>query len=165
MSLLSRSVKTVAHILDRIYRALSFLGLVGMLFLGSMEIFCRFVFNYSFVWVPGMVILCSNWMIFLGMGVYLHRRQNMQVSYFYNQFFTPRIQRITDLVVDVFLAAILIVLFKNTILVILMERYQSSLINIPLQSYWYTMPFLLGCFLALLSRIEGIMAVFEAKNA
>jgi hypothetical protein len=63
------------------------------------------------------------------------------------------------LIVDIFLAVILIVLFKNTFLVIQMEQYQSSLINIPMKSYWYTMPLLLGCILALLSRIEGILAL------
>jgi len=164
MTLLFNSIKHIANVLDRIYRAACFIGLVAMLFFGAMEIFFRFVFNHSFVWVPGMVILCSNWMIFLGMGVYLHRRQNMEVSYFYNQFFKPRIQKLTDLAVDVFLAIILVVLFKNTILVILMERYQSSLINIPMKAYWYTIPLLLGCFLAILSRIEGIMEVLLKKE-
>ena len=61
-------VSFVANILDRIFRAVSFTGLIAMLFLGTMEIFSRFILDYSFVWVPGMVILCSNWMIFLGMG-------------------------------------------------------------------------------------------------
>ncbi len=152
-------VKHVANVLDRIYRVASFLGLLAMVLLSSMEIFSRFVLNHSFVWVPGMVILCSNWMIFLGMGVYLHRRQNMEVSYFYRRFFSPRVQRLTDLTVDVFLAVILVILFKNTVLVILMEQYQSSLINIPIQAYWYTVPLLLGCILAILSRIQGVMVL------
>ena len=157
-------VSFVANILDRIFRTLSFIGLIAMLFLGTMEIFSRFILDYSFVWVPGMVILCSNWMIFLGMGVYLHRRQNMEVSYFYNQFFSPRVKRITDAVVEIFLAIVLVIFIKNTILVILMEQYQSSLINIPIKSYWYTMPLLLGCSLAILSRIEGIMGIFMGRG-
>jgi TRAP-type C4-dicarboxylate transport system permease small subunit len=152
-------VSFIAKILDRIFRTVSFIGLIAMLFLGTMEIFSRFILNYSFVWVPGMVILCSNWMIFLGMGVYLHRRQNMEVSYFYNRFFSPRVKMITDSAVEIFLAIVLAVFIKNTFLVILMEQYQSSLINIPIKAYWYTMPLLLGCSLAILSRVEGILGI------
>ncbi|MBW1699456.1 MAG: TRAP transporter small permease subunit [Deltaproteobacteria bacterium] len=157
-------VSYLADILDRIFWAASFIALVAMLFLGAMEIFSRFVLNRSFVWVPGMVILCSNWLIFLGMGVYLHRRQNMEVAYFYNRFFTPRIKMITDLTVEIFLAIILAVFIKNTILVILMEQYQSSLINLPIKAYWYTMPLLLGCTLAVLSRIQGIIGMYVERE-
>jgi len=120
---LHKSITAVANILDKIFRTLSFAGLVAMLFLGTME-----------------------------------------VSYFYNQMFTPKVQRYTDLIVDIFLVVILIVLFKNTILVIQMEQYQSSLINIPMKSYWYTMPLLLGCILALLSRVEGILALVAKEK-
>ena len=158
-------VSFIANILDRIFRTVSFIGLIAMLFLGTMEIFSRFILNYSFVWVPGMVILCSNWMIFLGMGVYLHRRQNMEVSYFYNRFFSPRVKMITDSAVEIFLAIVLVVFIKNTFLVILMEQYQSSLINIPIKAYWYTMPLLLGCSLAILSRIEGLLGTYLKKEA
>ena len=119
-------VSFVANILDRIFRSVSLIGLMAMLFLGTMEIFSRFILNYSFVWVPGMVILCSNWMIFLGMGVYLHRRQNMEVSYFYDRFFSPRVKMITDLTVDIFLAIVVVLFIKNTVLVILMEQYQKQ---------------------------------------
>ena len=158
-------VSFVANILDRIFWTGAFIGLIAMLFLGTMEIFFRFMLNYSFVWVPGMVILCSNWMIFLGMGVYLHRRQNMQVSYFYNRFFNPRLKMITDLAVNIFLTVVLAIFIKNTVLVILMEQYQSSLINLPIKAYWYTMPLLLGCLLAILSRVEGILGTFLKKEA
>ena len=157
-------VSFVANILDRIFRTGSFIGLIAMLFLGTMEIFSRFILNYSFVWVPGMVILCSNWMIFLGMGVYLHRRQNMEVSYFYDRFFSPRVKMITDLTVEIFLAIVLAIFIKNTFLMVLMEQYQSSLINIPIKAYWYTMPLLLGCSLAILSRFEGILEIYLKKR-
>jgi len=157
-------VSFVANILDRIFRAVSFIGLIAMLFLGAMEIFSRFILNYSFVWVPGLVILCSNWMIFLGMGVYLHRRQNMEVSYFYDRFFSPRVKMITDSAVEIFLAIVLAIFIKNTFLMILMEQYQSSLINIPIKAYWYTMPLLLGCSLAILSRVEGILGAFKDRK-
>lgn len=154
-------VTYVAGILDRIFRAASFICLVAMLSLGTLEIFSRFVLDHSFVWVPGMVILCSNWLIFLGMGVYLYRRQNMEVSYFYNRFFGPRLKRITDTVLELFFMIVLVIFMKNTFLVILMERYQSSLINIPINAYWYTLPLLLGCFLAALSRVERLVEMFS----
>ena len=157
-------VSFVANILDRIFRSVSFIGLIAMLFLGTMEIFSRFILNYSFVWVPGMVILCSNWMIFLGLGVYMHRRQNMEVSYFYNRFFSPRVKMITDSAVEIFLAIVLAIFIKNTFLMILMEQYQSSLINIPIKAYWYTMPLLLGCSLAILPRVEGILGAFKNRK-
>jgi TRAP-type C4-dicarboxylate transport system permease small subunit len=102
-------VNIVANFLDRIFHTVSFIGLIVMLLLGTMEIFSRFIFDYSFVWIPGMVILCSNWMIFLGMGVYMHRRQNMQVSYFYNQFFSAKVRKITDASVEIFLAVVLVI--------------------------------------------------------
>jgi len=47
---------------------------------------------------------------------------------------------------------------------ILMEQYQSSLINIPIKAYWYTMPLLLGCSLAILSRVEGILGIFMGRG-
>jgi TRAP-type C4-dicarboxylate transport system permease small subunit len=149
---------TVENLLDRIYRIICFFSLVAMVSVSSLEIFCRFVLNHSFVWAPGMVILCSNWLIFLGMGVYMHRRQDMEVSYFYRRFFSPLAQRVTDLAVDAFLAFVLIILSKNTIQLTLMERYQSSLISLPIMTYWYTLPLFLGCILALLSRIEGVIS-------
>lgn len=95
----------------------------------------------------------------------MHRRQNMQVSYFYNQFFNPKIRTITDASIEIFLAVVLAVFIKNTFLVILMEQYQSSLINIPIKAYWYTMPLLLGCALAILSRVEGILGIVLKKES
>jgi TRAP-type C4-dicarboxylate transport system permease small subunit len=89
----------------------------------------------------------------------------MQVSYFYNQFFSPRVKTVTNLAVEIFLAIVLAIFIKNTFLVILMEQYQSSLINIPIKAYWYTMPLLLGCSLAILSRIEGVMGIYLKKEA
>ena len=157
-------IRRIANWLDRIFRAVSFTGLIMMLALGSIEIFSRFVLNHSFVWIPGMVILCSNWLIFLGMGVYLHRRQNMEVTYFYDRFFSRRTQAIADTAVDLFLTIILAVLIKNTYQVMMMEQYQSSLINLPIKAYWYTMPLFLGCLLAILSRIEGVAAAFWKNN-
>ncbi len=71
---------------------------------------------------------------------------------------------IVDLSVDVFLAVVLAIFIKNTVLVILMEQYQSSLINLPIKAYWYTMPLLLGCSLAILSRVEGIMGAYLKKE-
>lgn len=159
-----RMIGWTADVLDRIFRAVSFIALVAMLLLGAMEIFFRFLFNHSFVWVPGMVILSSNWMIFLGMGVYLHRRQNMEVAYFYNRFFSHRMKTIVDTAVDLFLFIVLAVLIKNTFEVILMEQYQSSLINLPIKAYWYTLPLLLGCLLAVLSRIDGIARVVRSES-
>ena len=157
-------IRRTADLLDRIFRAVTFAGLIVMLVLGTIEIFSRFVLNHSFVWIPGMVILSSNWLIFLGMGVYLHRRQNMEVTYFYDRFFSRRMQAIADTAVDLFLMVVLAVLIKNTFQVMMMEQYQSSLINLPIKAYWYTMPLLLGCLLAILSRVEGLAAAFLEKN-
>jgi len=42
-------VSFVANILDRIFRAVSFIGLIAMLFLGAMEIFFRFFSTFCIV--------------------------------------------------------------------------------------------------------------------
>lgn len=157
-------LRSISAMLDKTYRVTSLLCLSAMVLLSSMEIFSRFVLGYSFVWVPGMVILFSNWMIFLGMGVYLNRRQNLEVSYFYRKFFTPPVRKAVDIAVDAFLAVFIVLLLRSTFLVILMEQYQSSLVNIPIKAFWYTMPLFLGCVLAVLSRFEGIMELILGEE-
>ena len=126
-----------------------------LLFLGvCIAIFSRYVFGYPLNWLPGIVTLLSDWAIFLMVGVYLYRNDDIVIPYFYENVIPEGLK----LPVDVFVA--LAVAGFTTIMVwacwksMQMGDYLTSITTIPIHYYWFTIPFFIG-------MVMGMVGVFK----
>lgn len=148
------------ELLDRVVDGVFHLGVVAAILIVlhvCVAIFSRYVLQYPLNWIPGVVILLTDWAVFLIVGVYLYRNQGIIIPYFYERFFSVRMKRVADI-----LSAVLMIVFTSITGwfcwgSMVMGNYLSSLSTIPIEYYWYTVPFFFGMLLGLAGSVKRLL--------
>lgn len=145
-------------IIDKVYH-LTIVTIIFIVLLVCLNIFSRYVLNYPLNWIPGFVTLLSNWAVFLMVGVYMYRRQEIVIPYFYERFFPPRMKKTADIIVILLIIMFTLTAGWNSFKNLQTADYLTSLITIPIHYYWYTMPFFIGMFIGLLGGFKQLLRV------
>jgi TRAP-type C4-dicarboxylate transport system permease small subunit len=139
------SVVNAIDIAELIVVIASLLAIIGI---NSLEIFTRFILNKSFFWVHEVIILLANYMYFLGAALVYKRRQDIQMEYFL-RFFSVKIQRKWDFVVDGACFYFFVILFYHGIRILnLQSRQVSQGLGIP--NHYFSLPLVIGTLSILL---------------
>ena len=121
------------------------------------RIFLRFFLSLPMHWIPGVITLFGNWAVFLGVGVYLYRNEDIVIDYFYEKFLPLKGRKYVDFFVSVLLIIFTLVMICFSWDVILSGNHQSSLSTLKIKHFWYSLPILLGMALGLLGVLKRLL--------
>lgn len=120
-------------------------------------IFSRYLFHYPLNWVPGVVTLLTDWAIFLMIGVYIYRNQEIVIMYFYERFFPPKLQQIVLFSVDLIILAFTTIACWHIWMSMEMGNYLSSTSTLPISYNWFTAPFLAAMMLGAVGTVKRLV--------
>jgi TRAP-type C4-dicarboxylate transport system permease small subunit len=133
---------SVVNAIDKVELILVIASLLAIIGINSLEIFTRFILNKSFFWVHEVIILLANYMYFLGAALVYKRKQDIQMEYFL-KFFSVKIQKGWDFVVDGACFYFFIILFYHGIRILnVQSRQVSQGLGIP--NHYFSLPLVIG---------------------
>jgi TRAP-type C4-dicarboxylate transport system permease small subunit len=133
---------SVVNTIDKVELVLAIASLLAIIGINSLEIFTRFILNKSFFWVHEVIILLANYLYFLGAALVYKRKQDIQMEYFL-KFFSVKIQKGWDFIVDGACFYFFIILFYHGIRILnLQSRQVSQGLGIP--NHYFTLPLIIG---------------------
>jgi TRAP-type C4-dicarboxylate transport system permease small subunit len=137
-----RRLTSVVDAIDKVELILVIASLLAIIGINSLEIFTRFILNKSFFWVHEVIILLANYMYFLGAALVYKRRQDIQMEYFL-KFFSVKIQKKWDFVIDGACFYFFIILFYHGIRILnVQSRQVSQGLGIP--NHYFSLPLVIG---------------------
>jgi len=143
-----RRLTSVVDAIDKVELILVIASLVAIIGINSLEIFTRFILNKSFFWVHEVIILLANYMYFLGAALVYKRRQDIQMEYFL-KFFSVKIQRKWDYIIDGACFYFFVVLFYHGIRILNVQSKQVSQ-GLGIPNHYFTLPLVIGTLSILL---------------
>jgi len=143
-----RRLTSVVDAIDKVELILVIASLVAIIGINSLEIFTRFILNKSFFWVHEVIILLANYMYFLGAALVYKRRQDIQMEYFL-KFFSVKIQRKWDFIIDGACFYFFVVLFYHGIRILNVQSKQVSQ-GLGIPNHYFTLPLVIGTLSILL---------------
>jgi TRAP-type C4-dicarboxylate transport system permease small subunit len=133
---------SVVNAIDKVELILVIASLLAIIGINSLEIFTRFILNKSFFWVHEVIILLANYLYFLGAALVYKRKQDIQMEYFL-KFFSVKIQKGWDFVIDGACFYFFIILFYHGIRILnVQSRQVSQGLGIP--NHYFTLPLVIG---------------------
>ncbi len=139
---------SVVNAIDKAELILVIASLVAIIGINSLEIFTRFILNKSFFWVHEVIILLANYMYFLGAALVYKRRQDIQMEYFL-KFFSVRIQRKWDFIIDGACFYFFVILFYHGIRILNVQSKQVSQ-GLGIPNHYFSLPLVIGTLSILL---------------
>ena len=118
------------------------------------EVIFRYVFPLPLFWTEEFARYCLVWSSLLGAGVALKRGEHIAVTFFTDKF--PKVIRMeTSLVVEIFIAAFLGIIFWGGLCLVIITRHQlSPAMRIPMS--WPYMAVPIGSLIMLFHEITFI---------
>lgn len=120
-------------------------------------IFSRYLFRYPLNWIPGVVTLLTDWAVFLMVGVYIYRNEEVVIKYFYERLLPPKLQRIVLFLVDLIILAFTMIAGWYIWLSTGMGNYLSSISTLPISYNWYTAPFFAAMMLGMIGTLKRLV--------
>lgn len=139
-----------------------------VLILGTMSIivavnvFSRFVLNFSIYWGDELVLILFVWLTFLGAAVGIRERSHYALNYLKNRF-SGEVKRYYVLVSDLLcMVGCLVLLYHSTIVAIQIEKWVMPALEISRSLVYGVAP--VGCLLMLYYLILRIWEDFTVLN-
>jgi len=134
------------------------LCLAIMAAVNMIQIFLRYLFNYTFIWVHPVTMLLFIWMTFLGAFVVYHRKKDIVVTFIVNLLPDTFRKAVEVLTIFLVLFLIAIILAQAPALI----RQQSSTMQIiPLPRYVQVIPLLIGLLGIFLDSTMDLMSALS----
>lgn len=133
---------SVVNAIDNVELIVVIASLLAIIGINSLEIFTRFILNKSFFWVHEVIILLANYLYFLGAALVYKRKQDIQMEYFL-KFFSVRIQKGWDFVIDGVCFYFFVILFYQGIRILKLQSLQVSQ-GLGIPNHYFTLPLVIG---------------------
>ena len=131
----------VSDSVDSITKILLIAVLVVMAVVVFTQVIFRYAINLPLFWTEEFARYCLVWASLLGAGVAFKRGEHIAVTLFTDRFLPGRKSVVTDFMVDIFVAIILVVIFWGGISLVLMTRSQiSPALRIPMAIPYLAIP-------------------------
>jgi len=150
MTMTRKSYHILLPILVKVESAVAIACLVAMTVISIMEIASRFFLGRSFIWAIPMIILLSNWMVFLGLGVMYYHRKYVVVEYFL-KFFSSGSRRSVVLFSNFAVLLFFGFLLTQAHKLITMQSQKVEILPIP--RFAYSLPLFIGSFLVIVTVV------------
>lgn len=154
------SKKAIEQILDKIIEILFNISLIASVMIVMLEcigIFSRYLFHFPLNWVPGIIALLADWIVFLGVGIYFYRNQGIVISYFYDHLFSQKARYIISFLISLVIICFTFIGTWQCWKIVLESNYFTTLSIIPIKSYWYAIPFFIGMLSGLLGSLKRLI--------
>ena len=151
---LSRVIERI----DKVILIFTSLLLVVIVTIGTMEIFSRYVLNYSLFFVFEVTVLLANYMYFLGFCLVVKRRGDIKLEYFVN-FLSARALKILSYITTIFAFYFyFVLLYYGSTLLIIQSRHSSEGLNIP--NHYFSLPLFVGALVLVLIGVQRTIEIY-----
>ncbi len=163
MKLWSRIIKYLESIETNMCRLL----LVLMSVIVVVQVFSRYLFNYSFVWAEELVRYLMIWMVMIGAARVQAMGEHIRIDFF-PMLAGPRGRRLMDTVFRLCTLTFLIIIFVKGIKIAAFNRlFESSGLRISM--LWPTLAIPIGALFIILYTLKGLFqdihqSIFWSKN-
>jgi len=155
MKTLYHHLENTVNVIDKVVLVFVVIALAVIVIINSMEIFSRFVLNKSFFWVYEISLLLGNWMYFIGISLVYKRKQDIQMSYFFD-FFSPKVKKIWTFMIDGAIFYFFIILLPQSFrLLLIQSRYSTPGLSIP--NHYFSLPLFIGTISVILIIIQQFL--------
>lgn len=155
MKLSERWTKPLDHFVNAIFH-FAVWATIAVVSLVCIGIFSRYVLRYPLNWISGVVTLSVNWAVFLMVGVYIYRNQDIVIPYFFERLFGPRTQQFVRVFITLLIGGFTICMGWYVWQSIKMGDYVASISTFEIKYYWYTVPFFAGMLIGLAGILKRI---------
>jgi TRAP-type C4-dicarboxylate transport system permease small subunit len=129
--------------------------LVLMSVIVVVQVFSRYLFNYSFVWAEELVRYLMIWMVMIGAARVQAMGEHIRIDFF-PMLAGPRGRRLMDTVFRLCTLSFLIIIFVKGIKIASFNRlFESSGLRISM--LWPTLAIPIGAFLIILYTLKGLV--------
>ena len=151
MKLWIRIIKYLESIETNICRLL----LMSMSVIVVVQVFSRYLFNYSFVWAEELVRYLMIWMVMIGAARVQAMGEHIRIDFF-PMLAGPRGRRLMDIFFRLCTLTFLIILFVKGIKIAAFNRlFESSGLRISM--LWPTLAIPIGALLIILYTLKGLV--------
>ena len=151
MKLWIRIIKYLESIETNICRPL----LMSMSVIVVVQVFSRYLFNYSFVWAEELVRYLMIWMVMIGAARVQAMGEHIRIDFF-PMLAGPRGRRLMDIFFRLCTLTFLIILFVKGIKIAAFNRlFESSGLRISM--LWPTLAIPIGALLIILYTLKGLV--------
>lgn len=139
----------ILFIIEKIWIAICSTLLVGIVLIGALNIFMRFVLDSPLPWALQLNVLLANWLYFLGFAIVAIKGEYIYVEYFY-KFFPAGLRRFLDILIPLgILLFCTITLYKGVELQQIQHRLLVS--GFPIKRNWFSLPVIICLATVILS--------------
>ena len=154
-------MKSLIKAIDYIEIGWCFILLTSILFMLTLQIFCRFVLNSPLNWPEELSVLLACYLTFVGVSLVHRRKQHIAFTVLAERF-GPKFQKAIDLVIEMVTIAIFLVIVITSIS---LQKMQSNFLYfaaLPITKNYFTLPITIcGCSMILNSIYFISQNVFD----
>jgi TRAP-type C4-dicarboxylate transport system permease small subunit len=156
-------MERISYIANRIAEIAIIITVSIMAVVVFVEVIFRYVLHFPLFWTEEFARYCLVWSSLLGAGVALKRGEHIAVTFLTDKF--PKGIRIeTSLVVQIFIACFLVIIFWGGFCLVLITRHQlSPAMRIPMSWPYMSVP--IGSLIMLVHEITFICLRLKEMTA
>lgn len=149
------------NLLTKILEYLIICSMVCMVFLQSINVLLRYVFNYPLTWAEEVSILLMIWVVFCAAGLLQKQQGHVSLSYAYD-FFPKRMKSICAMFGNICVCVILIIhLISSIYLVRIQSKTSTPALRFPMSLF--SIAVLIGIASMLIYTLNMILASIKNK--
>jgi len=82
MTVIGKGLERLSDMINKFSRSLVLIIMVAMVFVISLQVFCRYVLNSALIWPEELTIFLLSWMTFIGAAIALRSWEHIGIDFF-----------------------------------------------------------------------------------
>jgi len=151
-------LNSLVEYVDRVELVFTFVCMMAIVTMGTMEIFSRYILDKSLFFVYEMTILLANWMYFLGFCLVFKRNRDIDIEFFIKKM-SQSSRKVFSLITNTAVLYFLMILSYYAFrLLLLQSRHSTEGLGIP--NHYFSMPIFIGTLSIIVISIKKMLAIY-----
>lgn len=98
MALIGNFLERLSYYIDKFARAAILVIMMTMVFVVTLQVFCRYVLNSALIWPEELTLFLMSWMTFIGAAIALRSWEHIGIDYFVRKL-SPKMRKVANIMV------------------------------------------------------------------
>lgn len=154
-------LKNLIFLIDKIEKILCVYMLATIVIIMALEVIMRYIFNSPLTWALETSILLLIYLTYFAADIVYRGKGHISIVFFIS-LFSLKVKKIVNIVVYAFISVFLIVIFKESIILMRIQFSHSIAAVLPLTKSFWVLPVTLVFCSMFISTIYFILVEFES---